>query len=76
MKVSYLDLISNSSYDGSSLEAKLLFINKQNISEHIDLVIDFKGMIPYKEIKKIRKVMEMCSDVIFVVGDKEGIYGL
>ncbi|MDA2449199.1 diadenylate cyclase [Bacillus cereus] len=74
--LSYLDLISNSPYEGGSLEAKLLLINKQNISEHIDLVIDFKGIIPYKETKKIRKIMEMCSDVIFAVGDKEGIYGL
>ncbi|HDR7900365.1 TPA: hypothetical protein QCY39_001326, partial [Bacillus cereus] len=56
--LSYLDLISNSPYEGGSLEAKLLLINKQNISEHIDLVIDFKGIIPYKEIKKIRKIME------------------
>ncbi|WP_163253568.1 diadenylate cyclase [Bacillus tropicus] len=74
--LSYLDLISNSPYEGGSLEAKLLLISKQNISEHIDLVIDFKGIIPYKEIKKIRKIMEMCSDVIFAVGDKEGLYGL
>ncbi|MBD8591474.1 hypothetical protein IFT92_27490, partial [Peribacillus simplex] len=74
--LSYLDSISNSPYEGGSLEAKLLLISKQNISEHIDLVIDFKEMIPYKEIKKIRKVLEMCSDVIFAVGDKEGIYGL
>ncbi|QOV13200.1 diadenylate cyclase [Viridibacillus arvi] len=74
--ISYLDLISNSQYEGGSLEAKLLLISKQNISEHINLVIDFKELIPYKEIKKIRKVMEMCSDVIFAVGDKEGIYGL
>ena len=74
--ISYLDLISNSQYEGGSLEAKLLLSSKQNISEHINLVIDFKGLIPYKEIKKIRKVMEMCSDVIFAVGDKEGIYGL
>ncbi|MGG4304992.1 diadenylate cyclase [Bacillus wiedmannii] len=74
--LSYLDSISNSPYEGGSLEAKLLLIGKQNINEHIDLVIDFKEMIPYKEIKKIRKIMEMCSDVIFAVGDKEGIYGL
>lgn len=73
---SNLDLISNSPYEGNSLEAKLLLISKQHISEHIHLVIDFKEMRPYKEIKKIRKVMEMCSDVIFAVGDKEGIYGL
>lgn len=74
--LSYLDLISNSSYEGSSLEAKLLLISKENIHEHINLVIDFKHIIPYKEIKKIRKVMEMCSNVIFAVGDKEGVYGL
>ncbi|MCU4996577.1 diadenylate cyclase [Bacillus cereus] len=74
--LSYLDLISNSPYEGGSLEAKLLLISKQNISEHINLVIDFKEMIRYKEIKKIRKIMEMCSDVIFAVGDNEGIYGL
>ncbi|MGE7979649.1 diadenylate cyclase [Psychrobacillus sp. NPDC093200] len=74
--ISHLDSISNSQYEGGSLEAKLLLISNQNISEHINLVIDFKELIPYQEIKKIRKVMEMCSDVIFAVGDKEGIYGL
>lgn len=74
--ISQMDLISSSSYEGVSLAAKLLLISEPNIREHINLVIDFKEVIPYDEIKKIRKVMEMCSDTIFAIGDKEGIYGL
>lgn len=74
--VPYLNSISNSQYEGDSLKAKLLLINENNIRSYINLIIDFKEKIPYKEVKKVRKIMEMCSDRIFVVGDNEGIYGL
>ncbi|WP_146051966.1 tetratricopeptide repeat protein, partial [Lysinibacillus sphaericus] len=74
--LNYIEKISMLNYEGGSVSAKLLIINKEIREKNIDLVLTFNQAIEYKETKKIRKIFEMSSNEIFVIGDTNRIYGL
>gem|GEM_PF-487105 len=74
--LNYIEKISMLNYEGISVSAKLLIINEDDRKNNIDMVVNFKQPIEYKETKKIRKIFEMSSENIFVIGDTYRIFGL
>ncbi|OJE45021.1 hypothetical protein BAQ49_07645 [Bacillus proteolyticus] len=71
-----LNVISTLNYEGQSISAKLLLIDEKIIEKHVRFVIKFDDVIAYKEHRKIRKLLEMTDDSIYLIGDNKHIYGL
>ncbi|HHY0836442.1 TPA: tetratricopeptide repeat protein [Bacillus thuringiensis] len=71
-----LNVISTLNYEGQSISAKLLLIDEKIIEKHVRFVIKFDNVIAYKEHRKIRKLLEMTDDSIYLIGDNKHIYGL
>ncbi|PFN60176.1 DNA integrity scanning protein DisA nucleotide-binding domain protein [Bacillus thuringiensis] len=71
-----LNVISTLNYEGQSINAKLLLIDEKIIEKHVRFVIKFDVVIAYKEHRKIRKLLEMTDDSIYLIGDNKHIYGL
>jgi len=74
--VNYLESISNLNYEGESLKSKVLILNEQDIEEHINILVRFENEEYFKEERKIRKILEMSSEKIFVIADFYKVYGL
>lgn len=71
-----LNVISTLNYEGQSINAKLLLIDERIIEKHVRFVIKFDDVIAYKEHRKIRKLLEMTDESIYLIGDNKHIYGL
>ncbi|WP_088126198.1 diadenylate cyclase [Bacillus sp. JEM-1] len=70
------NFISTLNYEGQSISAKLLLIDKKMIEKNVNFVIKFKDLIAFKEHRKIRKLLEMTDESIYLIGDNKHIYGL
>lgn len=70
------NFISTLNYEGHSISAKLLLIDEKIIEQNVNFAIKFNDLIAYKEHRKIRKLLEMTDDSIYLIGDNKHIYGL
>ncbi|HEB2439600.1 hypothetical protein CN335_12530 [Bacillus thuringiensis] len=70
------NFISTLNYEGHSINAKLLLVDENVIDENINFAIKFNEQISFKEHRKIRKLLEMTDDNIYLIGDNKHIYGL
>ncbi|MED2836788.1 tetratricopeptide repeat protein [Bacillus wiedmannii] len=68
--------ISTLSYEGASVVANLLLTTENGINEYIDFYIKLKAPIYLNQHRKIRKLLEMSADDVFLIADHEKIYGL
>ncbi|WP_242259095.1 tetratricopeptide repeat protein [Bacillus cereus group sp. BfR-BA-01409] len=71
-----LNVISTLNYEGQIINAKLLLIDEKIIEKHVSYIIKFEDVIAYKEHRKIRKLLEMTDESIYLIGDNQYIYGL
>lgn len=71
-----LNVISTLNYEGQSISAKLLLIDEKIIEKYVSFVIKFDNVVAYKEHRKIRKLLEMTDESIYLIGDNKYIYGL
>lgn len=68
--------ISTLNYEGGSISAKLLLVNKTEIDTHIDFYIKLEEPISFDQHRRIRKLLETSDKRTFLIGDHEKIYGL
>lgn len=68
--------ISTLNYEGGSVSAKLLLINKSEIDTHINFYIKLEEPISFDQHRRIRKLLETSDKRTFLIGDHEKIYGL
>ncbi|WP_180228200.1 tetratricopeptide repeat protein [Priestia megaterium] len=68
--------ISSLNYEGASISAKLMVLNKTNMDRFVDFFIKLDKKIRYKEHRKIRKVLEISDDNMYLIGDDKYVYGI
>lgn len=68
--------ISTLNYEGVSVSAKLLLINEEEMSKHINFYIRLEQPINFNQHRRIRKLLETSDKKTFLIGDHENIYGL
>ncbi|XQN29481.1 hypothetical protein ABDE51_07535 [Bacillus cereus] len=68
--------ISTLNYEGGSISAKLLLVNKTEIDTHINFYIKLEKPISFDQHRRIRKLLETSDKRTFLIGDHEKIYGL
>lgn len=73
---SELNYISSLNYEGSIISAKLMILNKENIENFISFFVKFSEKISYTEHRKIRKILEISDDNMYLIGDNEFVYGI
>ncbi|MBK0009705.1 tetratricopeptide repeat protein [Bacillus sp. S35] len=68
--------ISSLNYEGSSISAKLMVLNEKNMDRFVDFFIKLDKKISYKEHRKIRKILEISDDNMYLIGDDKYVYGI
>ncbi|GAB1810775.1 tetratricopeptide repeat protein [Priestia megaterium] len=68
--------ISSLSYEGASISAKLMVLNEENMDTFVDFYIKLGKKIKYKEHRKIRKLLEISDDIMYLIGDDQYVYGI
>ncbi|MCM1988724.1 tetratricopeptide repeat protein [Oceanirhabdus seepicola] len=71
-----LNYISALKYEGESVSAKLLLMNKDKHSENVKFHIQFDEEIEFADERKIRKILETSDENVYLIGDQNNIYGL
>ncbi|MCZ8495571.1 tetratricopeptide repeat protein [Priestia megaterium] len=68
--------ISSLNYEGSVISAKLMILNEQNMDKFVDFSLKLSEKIRYKEHRKIRKILEISDDNMYLIGDDKYVYGV
>ncbi|GLC90220.1 tetratricopeptide repeat protein [Lysinibacillus piscis] len=76
LSLKHLDVISTMHYEGAKVNAKLIVINDSYKDTFIHFMVELHKPIPYTEYRKVRKMLELSGQDIFVIGNHQEIYGL
>uniref|UniRef100_UPI0022DED762 tetratricopeptide repeat protein n=1 Tax=Bacillus mobilis TaxID=2026190 RepID=UPI0022DED762 len=68
--------ISTLNYEGGSVAAKLLMLNKKEMDKHVNFYIKLEEPIDFEQHRRIRKLLETSDKKTFLIGDHEKLYGL
>ncbi|WP_313893810.1 tetratricopeptide repeat protein, partial [Psychrobacillus sp.] len=76
LSLKHLDIVSTLNYEGAKVNAKLIIIDEDYKEAYINFIVKLHTPISYSSYGKVRKLLELSGEGIFVIGDHKLIYGL
>lgn len=66
--------IASMRYEGAEARAKILFSRIEN--SNLKLITKFQKVVPFTEVRKVRKLLELSGKDNFIVSDGKAIFGI
>lgn len=70
-----LNYISVLSYEGITVSGKVLLVKNPSEKECLEILVKFKEKIAIDNYRRIRKLLEIADEKLYLIGDSEYFYG-